>query len=150
VTQRLTQAFVDAQAATGRDRIVFDSQVLGFGLRVTPVGTKLFIVQARVSGRKRRVTVGTSPAMSLAKARSEALQTLAAMRSGVDPIQERKARLRAAAAKSITVRELSEQWLAEFVIPKLKPRTQFDYRRLLVRHSPRWAALRSQRSTAST
>jgi hypothetical protein len=134
VTQRLTQAFVDAQVATGCDRILFDSQVPGFGLRITPIGTKLFIVQARVGGRKRRITVGASPAMPLAKARGEALQALAAMRNGVDPVQERKARLRATAAKSITVRELSEHWLAEFVIPKLKPRTQLDYRQLLARH----------------
>jgi integrase len=134
VTQRLTQAFVDAQAGGGTDRIVFDSQLPGLGIRVTPTGTRIFVAQARVGGRKRRVTVGFATDMTLAQARSEALQTLAAMRSGVDPTAERKARLRAAAAKSITVRELSEQWLVEFVVPKLKPRTQFDYRQLLVRH----------------
>ena len=46
----------------------------------------------------------------------------------------RKARLRASAAQSITLRDLSEQWLREFVIPKLKPRTQTDYRQLLAQH----------------
>jgi integrase len=59
---------------------------------------------------------------------------LAAMRGGVDPTADRKARLRAAAAKTITIRELSERWLAEFVIPKLKPRTVSDYRELLSLH----------------
>jgi hypothetical protein len=134
VTQRLTQAFVETQAANGRDRIVFDSQVPGFALRVTPIGTKLFIVQARIGGSKRRITIGVFPKMSLAKARAEALQVLAAMRSGIDPTAERKARQRAAAARSITVRELSERWLAEFVVPKLKPRTQHDYKQLLARY----------------
>ena len=69
--------------------------------------------------------------MSLSNARAEALQTLAAMRGGVDPTADRKARLRAAAAKTITIREWSERWMTEFVIPKLKPRTASDYKQLL-------------------
>jgi hypothetical protein len=72
--------------------------------------------------------------MTLAQARTEAQQTLAAMRGGVDPAADRKARLRAAAARSITIRELSERWVAEFVIPKLKPRTAIDYQKLLTKH----------------
>ncbi len=56
------------------------------------------------------------------------------MRRGVDPTADQKARLRAAAAQSITVRELSERWLTEFVIPKLKPRTVADYKELLALH----------------
>jgi integrase len=134
VTQRLTQAFVDTAPVTGRDHIIFDAQLPGLGLRITPTGTKIFVAQARVSGRKRRITVGLADTMSLATARTEALQLLAAMRGGIDPTADRKARLRAAAAKSITIRELSEQWMAEFVIPKLKPRTVSDYRGLLALH----------------
>jgi Phage integrase, N-terminal SAM-like domain/Arm DNA-binding domain len=84
-------------------------------------------------GVKRRITVGYAPDMSLSNARLEALQTLAAMRSGIDPTADRRARLRAAAAKTITIREWSERWLAEFVIPKLKPRTASDYKELLTR-----------------
>jgi hypothetical protein len=116
VTQRLTQAFVDQASASGRDRIVFDSQQPGLGLRITPTGTKIFIAQARVSGRKRRITVGYAPDMTLSKARAEALQMLAAMRGGVDPAADRKARLRASVARSITIRELSERWMTEIVI----------------------------------
>jgi integrase len=134
VTQRLTQAFVRAQVADGRDRIIFDSQVPGLGLRTTPTGTRIFITQGRVAGRKRRITIGFADRMTLSEARTEALQVLAIMRQGVDPTEDRKARLRASAAQSITIRELSEQWLVEFVIPKLKPRTVSDYRQLLARH----------------
>jgi hypothetical protein len=134
VTQRLTQSFVDAQIANGRDHIIFDSQLSGLGLRITPTGTRIFVAQGRVAGRKRRVTVGFADRMTLSQARAEALQTLAAMRQGVDPTEDRKARLRAAQAQSITIRELSEQWMAEFVVPKLKPRTRGDYQQLLAHH----------------
>jgi hypothetical protein len=51
VTQRLTQAFVDAVPITGRDYIVFDSQLSGLGFRITPTGTKIFVAQARVAGK---------------------------------------------------------------------------------------------------
>jgi integrase len=134
VTQRLTQSFVDLQAGDGSDRIVFDSQVSGLGLRITPTGTRIYVAQSRVGGRKRRITLGFAMGMTLAQARTEAQQTLAAMRGGVDPAADRKARLRAAAAMSITIRELSERWIAEFVIPKLKPRTAADYEQLLAKH----------------
>jgi integrase len=131
MTQRLTQAFVDSQVANGRDHIIFDSQLPGLGLRITLTGKRIFLVQARVARKKRRITLGYPPDMSLSQARSEALQTLAAMRGGVDPTAERKARLRASAAKTVTVKDLSDRWLTEFVVPKLKPRTVLDYRQLL-------------------
>ena len=134
MTQRLTQTFVDAVPISGRDYIVFDSQLSGLGFRITPTGTKIFVAQARVAGRKRRITVGYSPDMSLAQARTEARQMLAAMHAGVDPTADQKARLRAAAARGVTIRDFSERWLAEHAIPKLKPRTTQGYKEILARH----------------
>jgi integrase len=78
--------------------------------------------------------VGYAGSMSLAKARAEALQTLAAMRGGVDPTADRKARLRAAAARSVTIRDFSDRWLAEHAAPKLKQLTVQGYRGILARH----------------
>ena len=134
MTQRLTQAFVDQASASGRDRIVFDSQLPGLGLRITLTGRKIFVVQARVGGRKRRITVGYAPDMTLSKARTEAGHTLSAMRSGVDPTTERKTRLRASVARTISLGQLAELWMADVVRPKLKPRTAFDYGQLLAKH----------------
>ena len=37
-------------------------------------------------------------------------------------------------AKSVTVAALADKWMADFVRPKLKPRTAFDYERLLAKH----------------
>lgn len=91
MTQRLTQTFVDAVPISGRDYIVFDSQLSGLGFRITPTGTKIFVAQARVAGRKRRITVGYSPDMSLAQARTEARQMLAAMIKRPAYVQRRHA-----------------------------------------------------------
>ena len=129
---KLTEATVAALAIDGRDRLVFDDRQPGFGLRITPVGTKIFVAQGRTAGKKRRVTVGLHPTVTVAQAREAALQALADMRRGGDPIVERKARVQAAAAGEMTVAELGEKWLADHVRPKLKPFTATEYERLFV------------------
>ena len=132
--QKLTQAAVDALAFDGRDRIVFDRQLSGFAIRVTPGGSKIFIAQTRIAGRKRRVTIGHYPNLTVIEAREQAQQVLADIRHGKDPAAERKARLQAAAAGEMTVAELCDKWLTDYVRPKLKPRTVFDYERLTAQH----------------
>ena len=71
---RLTEAIVAALKPTGRDYTIFDAQP-GFCIRVTPTGTKIFIARKRVRERRPRVTIGFSPAMTVAEAREEALHT---------------------------------------------------------------------------
>jgi integrase len=131
---RLTDAFLEFLTTDGRDRLIFDERQPGFAVRITPTGTKIFVAQGRVAGRRRRETVGFYPKMSLAKAREEALQMLADMRRGNDPAVARKARLKAAQAGEMTISELGDKWLTEYVRPKLKPRTVFDYERLIEQH----------------
>jgi integrase len=124
---KLTESFVQSRKPDGRDRLFTDSQLPGFGLRITATATKLFLVQARVAGRRRKVTLGLYPAMSVVQARGLALQALADLRRGADPKTERKRR----AIGGLTVTELAAKWLAEHVRPKLKPRTVSDYEQLL-------------------
>jgi integrase len=129
---KLTEASV-ASLPADRDRILFDSQLSGFGIRTTPAGTKIFVAQTYVNGRKRRVSLGRHPDLGVSKARELALQALADMRHGADPVVERKARVRAAAAGAMTMAALADKWLADHVVPKLKPRTAVEYSRLLAR-----------------
>jgi len=132
--ERLTEAYVEALKSDGRDRFVFDARQSGFAVRITPTGTKIFTAQAYVNGRKRRVTVGYHPQVSVAQARELALQAVADMRRGNDPVIERKARLTAARASAMTVADLSNKWLVDYVRPKLKAHTIRDYQQLLGRH----------------
>ncbi len=129
--QKLTEACVAALPADGRDRIVFDAGAAGFGVRVTPAGLKIFLAQARMAGRVRRVTVGTWPEKSVKAAREEALDAVRAMHRGEDPRANCAARAREAEAEQTTVAKFAERWLAEYVRPKLKPRTVADYERLI-------------------
>jgi integrase len=53
------------------------------------------------------------------------------MRAGLDPVIERAARAKAIEAGVTTVNTFADRWLAEYVRPKLKPRTATSYESLL-------------------
>ncbi len=60
-TGRITKRSVDAQEPGDRDKLLWDSDTPGFGLKVTPTGTRTYLTQYRIGGRKgrtRRVTIG--------------------------------------------------------------------------------------------
>src|SRR6516162_9515609 len=128
---RLTEDFVAKLRGNGRHRMLFDDRQSGFGLRITPAGIKAFIAQARLNGSKHRAVIGHHPDISVATARELALQAIADLRRGLDPVVARKARDKALATGGITLNVLTERWMAEHVRPKLKPRTVLDYEQLL-------------------
>jgi len=129
--EKLTEDFVSALPANGKDRIVFDITLPSFGIRVTAAGKKLFIARAKFDDTRRYVALGDFPRTKVAKARNDARRVLDAIREGRDPLLDRAARVMAAKAKTWTVADLGERWMAEIVTPKRKPRTASDYRRIL-------------------
>lgn len=63
----------------------FDSKPPSLGLCVTPHGRKTWFVMYRSSGRLRRLTLGTYPALSLADARQQARDARHTVAQGGDP-----------------------------------------------------------------
>lgn len=147
---KLTTADVEALPLDGKERTVFDSSVPGFGVRVTPAGKKLWIARARSGNRRIKINLGSFPDKTLAKARAEAHAVLRDIRDGKDPRAEKAARRAALEAGQLTVSDLAERWLAEYVRIKLKPRTVSDYERLVEqRIRPRLGALPVSKVTKS-
>ena len=82
----LTETRVESAKPPPKGEIFFrDKSIRGFALRVNWGGTKSFIVEGRVNGRVRRITLGKHPVMSVAKARAAALKMKGDMADGIDP-----------------------------------------------------------------
>ena len=61
-----------------------------FGVRVMKSGRKTFTFMYRTHGRRRKMKMGTYPALSLAKARQQAFSLLGTVERGEDPAEKRK------------------------------------------------------------
>ncbi len=108
----------------------FDTKTQGFGVRVG-MTKKAYFAESRVRGRKKRVTIGSTSQITLDTARKLARKALAEMAEGVDPNAEKvKAKV-----QGITLAEAAK---AFFVGRDLRPKTKYDYERVLQRDFPDW------------
>jgi len=130
---KLTKTVIDSIAPTSKDQLVWDSNVTGFGLKTTPTGRKVFVLQHHRSGRKtpaRRYTIGAYGQLTLDQARKEAIRLNGKIASGVDPAEIRKAQARAA----VSLRQFSERFMTEYAIPHKKASSVQEDRRNLDNH----------------
>jgi integrase len=72
------------------NRILYDSQIPGFGVRITSAGAVSFILNYYVHGRERRFTIGKHPEWSAIAARNRALELRRGINEGMDPLEKRK------------------------------------------------------------
>ena len=73
-----------------KDTVFWDSELLGFGVRVYPTGSKFYVVQTRARGRPgKRVTVGRHGVITPTEARRRAALVIARIKSGEEPAPER-------------------------------------------------------------
>jgi integrase len=71
------------------DKIFFDSELRGFGLRIRASGVKTWLVQYAVARRTRRIALGAPAVLDANKAREAAKDILARVRLGEDPAGEK-------------------------------------------------------------
>ncbi|MCK0097620.1 site-specific integrase [Yoonia sp. F2084L] len=123
---KLTKRVVESLAPEAKERIVWDDELGGFGLRIYPTGRKVYVVQYRANGRTRRKNLGQHGVLTADEARKDAKLVQADVARGADPSADRKARLR-----SPTIKELGKRFLTDHVELHCKPTTLYDYRNLL-------------------
>ena len=85
-------AVAEARAPAGARREIWDPGLPGFGLRVSGSGHKTWQLMYRFGGRKRRLMLGSYPALSLEMARDAAAAALDSVVRGRDPAAERAQR----------------------------------------------------------
>ena len=124
---KLTKRTADAAAPRARDLLIWDTDDVGFGLKVTAAGKRVFVYQywsPQMRGARRRVTLGRYPSLMVDAARALAKQLAGRVAAGDDPARER-ADMRLA-AQHATVERLAAEYLAE-IAPKKRPRTSESY-----------------------
>lgn len=130
-TSKLTKRAVDALSPdVERDFIVWDAELKGFGVRVTPAGRKSFIIGFRARGSRqfKRLALGTYGALTVDEARQRAKRHLAAVADGADPVATR-----IDAKNAPTVRELGTAFLTH-VEGRNKASTSTESARLWEKH----------------
>ena len=114
------------QPARG-NRIWYDTEVKGLGLRITAAGAKSFVFNYRINGRERRYTLGPygKDLWTLQRARRRAGDLRRMVARGEDPLGER-----IDARDAPTVADLCDRFEAEH-IPRKSARSQPDYKRVI-------------------
>lgn len=131
---KISKRTVDALQPGDRDRYLWDDVQTGFGLKVTPAGRKVFILQYRIggrAGRTRRLTLGALGKITPDAAREDAKRLLRDVAAGRDPASERDKRKR-----ELSLGAVLDRFLAEHVATKLRSRTNEEYRRLVRLYVP--------------
>jgi integrase len=90
--KKMTAAMVEKIKPTERRIEQPDSMVKGLMLIVQPTGAKSWQVRYRAGGLRRRMGLGSYPAVSLANARKSANAALLEVLQGNDPVGEREAK----------------------------------------------------------
>ncbi len=121
---RIIKRTVDALAPQELDRIVWDDDLKGFGVRVHPSGRKVYIVKTRYRGRTVKVTIGPHGAVTPADARTRAAEIMSDARAGKDPAARSRAD-----AEAPTMREPRKRFLEEYVTSHCKASTAAEYGR---------------------
>ena len=117
-----------AALPVGKDTVVWDRALTGFGVRVYPSGAKVYVVQARGPEGSKRITVGRHGVIGASEARRRATLVLARIRAGENPVAE------APEPESVTVAALAARYLREHVAVRCKPTTAAQYRLAIERY----------------
>ncbi len=129
--QRISRRTVEALPVGERETVHWDSKLQGFGVRVYPSGSKVYLVQTRAGGRSRRLTVGRHGLMTADRARTKAARIIADLKAGREPAPDGGA---APADAGPTVAEVAERCMTEHVKVRCKPTTVRHCRHVLDRH----------------
>lgn len=130
---KISKATVDRLRFAGKGKQIdyFDTELKGFGCRVSATAKTYFVLK-RVKGTLTRVTLGRHGIMTAEQARKDAIDALSDLGKGID-INREKARER---EKGITVAEVLEKYF--IARQELKPRTVTTYRDLFRLYLSDW------------
>ena len=121
---RVTVGAVKGLTKADNDVFLWDDLRAGFGVKCTPAGKKVFLLQYRMAGRgspTRRYTIGAYGPWTVDKAEKEASRLLLLIDQGIDPAADKRERKR----RSVDL--LFEKIADEYLAKRVKPVTSKSY-----------------------
>lgn len=129
---KITKSLVDKSPPRDKEYIVWDDQLKGFGLRVTPKGVKTYLIKYRAQRRRgavqRKISIGRHGALTPDEARREAKRLLGAVARDEDPAKDR-----AEAQTAARFDEFATRYMRDHAKPKKKASSADEDQRLLDR-----------------
>lgn len=108
------------------NRILYDTQIPGFGVRITAAGAVSFILNYHVHGRERRFTIGKHPEWSVIAARNRALELRKKVNEGIDPLEEREQE-----RSQPTMNDLCVEYLEHHALVHKRPHSVRDDKQMI-------------------
>ena len=116
---------VDALPVSDRETVFWDRDMAGFGVRVYPSGAKVYLVQVRVGGKTKRVTIGRHGLVSAEDARLAAAELISRIKGGKDSTGSGSV---TSTVNGTTLAEVADRYMKEHVAVRCKPTTARAYR----------------------
>ena len=137
----LTDSSLASLSTSKAQEEIYDSSFRlsgSFGIRLSSTGRKVFFFIYSLHGKRKRLTLGTYPALSLTEARKQALEYVRCVAAGRDPQGELRSYSRGA-----SFADLTELFLTQTVDGRCAKNTAREYRRIIQKELlPAWRNLK--------
>ena len=117
----ISKRAVDGLSVEGKDAAFWDRELPGFGVRVYPSGSKIYVAQSRGPVGIRRVSLGRHGEITAEQARKQAGAAIARIKRGEDPVPGPPERV-------LTVADVAERYMEAHVAVHCNAHTQGIYR----------------------
>ena len=129
---KLTKRFIDKleppSKNPGKDLVLWDDDITGFGIRVKPSGVKSYIIQYRDGRQSCRMTLGRHGVLTPEEARKQARIELGNVAKGGNPARDRKEDREAS-----NMREFADDYMERHATPNKRPGPAREDRSMLDR-----------------
>ncbi len=116
---RLTKRTVDAAKPAAREYVLWDTDIKGFGLKVTPAGRKSYLLKYRTkAGIARKPAIGAHGTITAELARGIAKDWAAEIAKGRDPSSDRRDARRAVLATDSRYGQVVDTFIQKYAQPR--------------------------------
>lgn len=127
---RITKQLVSSLTPPAKgNRVAWDDEVTGFGVRITSTGAVAYVLRYVIHGQEKRITLGKHPDLSPSAARDKAVRLRGGIAEGRDPLIAR-----IEAREAPTVADLCDDYLDRHARVKKRPGSVKNDESMIDRH----------------